>query len=301
MLGLRVCVFVCGCVNAWQFFSDKILTPPPQNPNKNPNKKRHASAADCMVALGILADDRPRYEKGLELYRTTARSYLKWGTPGYERDASGAPRLRGEATETLRDVYHTLFGLGSLVQAAEAAWGQGEDVYSEAGHGLAAALELHARIINARLDGDASALPEGFRWFEAMPKAPPGCAWRWDVVTQGWSARNVTPAGGGALCATLGGSGSGLGSGSSTNSTQAGGSSSQVTPPDKFLLGVKYLPNGFELGYNHYAGRLGLKLPEVAKLLARYPVDWHEFCWCVAACVCVFVSGRGMEQQKNYP
>jgi hypothetical protein len=29
--------------------------------------------------------------------------------------------------------------------------------------------------------------------------------------------------------------------------------------------------------YNHYVGRLGMQLPESAKLLQRYPVDWAEF------------------------
>ena len=36
----------------------------------------------------------------------------------------------------------------------------------------------------------------------------------------------------------------------------------------------------WEVGHNHFAGRLGMKLPETAALLSRrYPVDWQEFCW----------------------
>lgn len=31
--------------------------------------------------------------------------------------------------------------------------------------------------------------------------------------------------------------------------------------------------------YNHYAGRLGIPLPETAKLLSRYPIEHHEFHW----------------------
>lgn len=37
------------------------------------------------------------------------------------------------------------------------------------------------------------------------------------------------------------------------------------------------MPTGFEIGYNHYAGRLGMALPETARLLARNPVDYYEF------------------------
>jgi hypothetical protein len=31
--------------------------------------------------------------------------------------------------------------------------------------------------------------------------------------------------------------------------------------------------------YNHYAGRLGIPMPETAKLLSRYPIEHHEFHW----------------------
>jgi len=31
--------------------------------------------------------------------------------------------------------------------------------------------------------------------------------------------------------------------------------------------------------YNHYVGRLGIKLPETAALIRRYPLEHHEFHW----------------------
>ncbi|GBF87978.1 hypothetical protein Rsub_00690 [Raphidocelis subcapitata] len=205
----------------------------------------HASVADAMMSVGVLADDRDRYEKGLALYRVTVKEYFKWGR-GYE-----AGRVLGEATETLRDVYHTLFGLGSLMQAAETAWGQNEDAFAESGHVLAAAMELHARIINAKLAEDESMLPDGFKFFESMPPPPENCTWRWDIESQRWSSFDAATK----------------------------GKCSELDDGFKYLLGVKYLPNGFELGYNHFAGRLGMNLPETAKLLAQNPVDWYEFCW----------------------
>jgi hypothetical protein len=74
-------------------------------------------------------------------------------------------------------IYHTEFGLGGLLQIAELAWQQNEDLYSASNFALVAAMELHARIINAWDAGKSEdLLPPGFRFFEtSMPKPPPGC------------------------------------------------------------------------------------------------------------------------------
>ncbi|KAI8464660.1 MAG: chondroitin AC/alginate lyase [Monoraphidium minutum] len=205
-----------------------------------------ATIADAYMALGVLADDRARYDKGYALYRAVVEGYFKWGRGKWSRG-----RIIGETTETLRDVYHTLFGLGSLIQAAETAWGQDSDAYKEQEYVLAASLELHARIINAHEEGDEAALPPGFKFFESMPKAPHGCSWSWDIKTQDWTAYRK---GDGSKCA-------------------------DQKDKTKYLLGIKYLPTGFEIGYNHFVGRLGMSMPETAKLLRRHPVDWHAFCW----------------------
>jgi hypothetical protein len=207
-----------------------------------------ASIADAMMAVGALTDDRPRYERGLKLYRAVVDAYFKWGRGEWAKGG----RMVGESTETLRDVYHTLFGLGSLMQAAETAWGQNEDVYQENQHVLAAALELHARFINVYDQRDEAGLPKGFKFFESMPAAPKGCSWSWDIKTQKWAS--FTTSGPKKKC-------------------------SDLKDGIKYLLGIKYLPNGFELGYNHFVGRLGMKMPETAKLLANHPIDWFGFCW----------------------
>jgi hypothetical protein len=200
------------------------------------------------MAMGVLTDNRTMYNEGVAVYKTTVGDYLKWG-----RGASaGGGRVIGETSETLRDIYHTEFGLGSLVQAAETAWSQDEDLYGENGYALASALELHARIINAKLAGDEKMLPAGFKFFENMPKAPTGCVWKWSMDTQLWTSYNTSSAT--SVCSTL-------------------------TDGNKYLLGISYLPTGFEVGYNHYVGRLGMKLPELAALLSQNPVDWYAFSW----------------------
>jgi hypothetical protein len=58
------------------------------------------------------------------------------------------PRERGEGTETLRDLYHTQFGLGSLVQVAELAWQQVSVCRSVMGNDFAsvASLCLHPEL-----------------------------------------------------------------------------------------------------------------------------------------------------------
>ena len=139
--------------------------------------------AECMMAAGVLLDDRPRYDKGVALYRTTVQQYLRWGRGQYAAsDMYPTGRAIGEATETLRDVYHTEFGLGSLLQAAETAWVQGQDEYGAGGHALAAAMELHARVINAKAAGGEAALPRGSggtsRCRRRRRGAPGGGTWR---------------------------------------------------------------------------------------------------------------------------
>jgi hypothetical protein len=226
------------------FYVDVITPTALGNGRRNLYGNWHASVADCFMAHGVLADSRARYAKGVDLYRKTVGEYFKWG-----RGADAGGRIVGEATETLRDIYHTQFGLGSLLQAAETAWAQGADEYRANNYAMAAAMELHARIINARDADDETMLPPGFRFFDSMPDAPANCSWRFDIEAQSWSSFNQAT---GEKCGDLD---DGL----------------------KYVVGIKHLATGWELGYNHYVGRLGMAMPETAAMLARYPVDWVEF------------------------
>jgi len=126
------------------------------------------------MAVAVLSDDVPLFSKAADLFTATTKNYLRWG-----RDSAySAGRTVGECTETLRDIYHSCFGLGALLQTAELAWQQNVDLFSSNGFALVAAMELHARIVNAWDAGkNETMLPPGFKWFESMPKPPAGSNW----------------------------------------------------------------------------------------------------------------------------
>jgi hypothetical protein len=59
------------------------------------------------------------------------------------------------------------------------AWQQDIDLYSTANYSLVAALELHARILNA--GRNEALLPPGFKFVESMPQPQDGTFWKWDM------------------------------------------------------------------------------------------------------------------------
>jgi hypothetical protein len=133
------------------------------------------------------------------------------------------------------------------------AWQQNLDLYSQNGYALAAAMELHARIINAALSkNNETLLPPGFRFYDkSMPAPPAGCSWRFDMRSQLWSAFNST----------------------------TGAKVMDLRNGVKYVVGPWALPSNWELGFNHYVGRLGMWLPETAALIARRWPDYYEFHW----------------------
>lgn len=168
---------------------------------------------DCVSAVLCWA-----WTQGVKLFGTTVSSYFRWGRAAAWKEG----RLLGECSETLRDIYHTQFGLGGLLQAAEMAWQQNTDLYKADGYALASAMELHARIINAwDSNRNESLLPEGYRFFEtSMPPAPAGTDWVFDIQKQKWFARERK-----SMLIV-----------------------SELEDGFKYLLGVKYMPTGWELG-----------------------------------------------------
>jgi hypothetical protein len=96
-----------------------------------------------MIAIGVFCNDMAIFNRGLEFFRGTGK-----GAVGiYIYDS-------GECQEVCRDMGHTQMGIGELVDAAEIAWKQGVDLYSELTNPLtglprlAEGLEFAAKILN---------------------------------------------------------------------------------------------------------------------------------------------------------
>jgi len=178
----------------------------------------HASIAEAWMAVGVLSDDKDLFTKGVELYAVTSTSYFRWGR--YKGWTKG--RLLGECSETLRDIVHAQFGIGGMLQAAELAWQQNLDLYKADGYALASVMELTARFINAWDAGkNETLLPPSYRFYEtSMPKAPAGTDWVFNIQEQKWFARD----------------------------RQTMKVVEQLNDGYKYLLAVKYLPAGWELG-----------------------------------------------------
>eukprot|EP00878_Enallax_costatus_P000309 GHUV01000382.1.p1 GENE.GHUV01000382.1~~GHUV01000382.1.p1 ORF type:complete len:631 (+),score=126.39 GHUV01000382.1:267-2159(+) len=213
----------------------------------------HATIAEAMMSVAILSSDskfaQGLYRDATQLFHTTVKEYIwKWGrlTPS---DAFKG-RYIGEITETLRDIYHSQFGLGGLLQCAEMAWQQDDDLYSSNEYALVSAMELHARIIRAWSLNDKSMLPSDYVLPNAKndPNLPaPYQGYTYEAEQQAWVAQD--------------------------------GSKKVLRDGKKYLKSIKFLPCGWEVGYNHYAGRLGIPMPETAALLKMFWPEWQEWHW----------------------
>jgi len=221
----------------------------------------HSSAAEALMSLAILSDNVTMYNQSETLFKATVDDYLRWGRGAYTT-YQNVTRLLGECTETLRDIFHSQFGLAGLIQTAELAWQQNRDLYSYSSYAIAASMELHARIINA--GSSSTLLPPGYTFYNQSsfpeapaPAAPIGCSWKWEMATQLWTAYNST----GGRC--------------NYNNTN----SAELRDGKKYVVGSKFLPTAWEIGFNHYVGRLGMWLPETAALISKNWPDWYEFHW----------------------
>lgn len=58
-----------------------------------------------MMAVGILADDKNRYNKAVGVFHNIVNDYLKWGKGNFAGN-----RVLGECSETMRDIFHSQFG-----------------------------------------------------------------------------------------------------------------------------------------------------------------------------------------------
>jgi len=214
----------------------------------------HSTIADAYISFGFLTENRNRYNKGKDLFMRTVTDYFRWGKGNWTKGPPETTRMIGECSETLRDLYHTQFGMGGLLNVAEMCWQQDEDLYKYNDCALAAGMEMHARIVNSVTGSggrNQSYLPPGFKYIENAPKPPDGCEWRWDGKVQRLVAYNK-----------------------STNQKVG-----ELKDGVKYVRDISHNPGGWEIGYNHYVGRLGMDMPETQILLQRKWPDWYDFHW----------------------
>jgi hypothetical protein len=76
----------------------------------------------------------------------------------------------GMCTETKRDLIHSQFQVGSMVQVCEMSWNQGIDLYKHNGNCVLKCMEYHASIINGKIPSNVTNDELQQVWF--MP-----CAW----------------------------------------------------------------------------------------------------------------------------
>ncbi len=121
------------------------------------------SMADAMVNIGIYADDRATFDRGVALWRSRTPSYIYLSTDGPLPVATDVYNTRdklitlwhGQTTfvdglgqETCRDFGHQSMGLASIVNVAETAQLQGLNLYGEQQRRISAGLEFQARYLN---------------------------------------------------------------------------------------------------------------------------------------------------------
>lgn len=113
---------------------------------------------DAMMAISVFNEDKEEFIQGLKRLKIRSPAYFYLTTDGPRpRPIAGdggnqnrfwsnpAKWMDGLTQETCRDNgHHTQFALGSALHAAEVAWHQGVDVYSENQKRYTAAMELLA-------------------------------------------------------------------------------------------------------------------------------------------------------------
>ncbi|GBF98426.1 hypothetical protein Rsub_10491 [Raphidocelis subcapitata] len=188
---------------------DRVIMPNLKSNSLNhlPLGNWHTTVAEAKAQLAIFKGDTALFAEALSDWQRVIDSYLQ---------------PCGECSETKRDLYHSQFGLGGLVQVAELAWQQGVDLYSHADCRLAAALEFHALITNGGVPPQCTYplrgigfLPCGWevalnhykgRWGMSMPETekllarsrPEGYVFHWGLgtLTHCGSAAALPPAAG---------------------------------------------------------------------------------------------------------
>jgi hypothetical protein len=115
---------------------------------------------DAIMGIAVFADDRPKFDKALSMWRARTPAYIYITTDGSRpRNQPGGSFSdgfwhnpgsypEGLGQETCRDLGHLTFGFASMLYTAETALIQGVDLYNEQSRRIRSGLEYNARIQN---------------------------------------------------------------------------------------------------------------------------------------------------------
>jgi len=148
------------------------------------------SAIEALMNSGVFLNDRRLYERSLEMWRELVPSYIYLTEDGsrprdfpgglfrsaaaqacywlYDRDSACArtpPALpdatfqNGQSAEVCRDFWHASAGMGGIINAAETAHLQGDDLYGEQEPRLKAGMSY---ILQIKQSFDTEGYPDGF-------------------------------------------------------------------------------------------------------------------------------------------
>lgn len=110
---------------------------------------------EALMQIALFRDDRSEFQRILNEFRDTLPKCV--------------PCTQGMCTETKRDLIHSQFQIGSMIQIAEMAWHQGENVYNIHDNCIRKCMEYHASILNGVIPSNVKQNELQQVWF--MPSA----------------------------------------------------------------------------------------------------------------------------------
>lgn len=118
------------------------------------------SSIEAHLAIAVFKDDKALFDKGIERWKVRTKTYIFQSSDGktplnipnkteaevakvWRSSANGTVYIDGLGMETCRDLGHLNLGFSSMIYAAEIAWQQGVDLFSEEKKRLTDFMELH--------------------------------------------------------------------------------------------------------------------------------------------------------------
>lgn len=163
---VRACELLKYTFNGWtkdfeqrlNKFIDAIFIPNLRNRYseiKKWNNNWILTIQEALLQIALFRDDRPEFNRLLNEFKDTISRCV--------------PCNEGMCTETKRDLIHSQFQIGSMIQIAEMAWHQGEDVYGVNNECIKKCMEYHANILNGVVPSNVKQSELQQVWF--MPSA----------------------------------------------------------------------------------------------------------------------------------